>query len=197
MDYQLRKFNRNVLDDELLTDIKRVAAHLGANSISSREYNDSESKYTAGTIAARFGTWNNALLKAGLELAQQRNVSTEELFDNLERVWIATGGQPMFRDIRKPKSKYSTHQYVTKFGSWCNGLEAFIKHININNIIQESGQESTKSAQVLERVFKHDTKRFPNAKLKIQVLIRDGNKCKLCDITVTGENKYPLLIGLL
>ena len=58
MKYQLKQFNRNILDDELIDDLKRVAEKLGLNKISSRQYNDNGAKYTAGTIATRFGTWN-------------------------------------------------------------------------------------------------------------------------------------------
>ncbi len=41
---------------------------------------------------------------------------------------------------------------------------------------------------VKENILKRKTKRDPNGRLKVQVLIRDGNKCRLCGITVTGEN---------
>jgi len=188
MEYQLNKFNINISDNELLTDIKRMAAYFGANSISSREYNDSEGKYTAGTITARFGTWNNALLKAGLKLTQYRDVSTEELFDNLEQVWISIGRQPTFRDIKKPNSKYSVHQYIAKFETWRNGLEAFIKHINTDKVTEITSETSTESTQVPEHILKHKTKRSPSERLKVQVLIRDGNKCRLCGITIVGKN---------
>lgn len=39
-----------------------------------------------------------------------------------------------------------------------------------------------------EQVFKHKTKRLPSERLKVQVLIRDGNKCRLCGITLEGDN---------
>ena len=66
MKYQLKDFNRNIPDQDLLSDMNNVANGLGKKSISSREYNDGNAKYTSGTIAVRFGSWNNALQKAGL-----------------------------------------------------------------------------------------------------------------------------------
>jgi len=39
-----------------------------------------------------------------------------------------------------------------------------------------------------EILYKHKTKRNPSERLKVQVLMRDGNKCRLCGITVTGDN---------
>ncbi|WP_375419535.1 homing endonuclease associated repeat-containing protein [uncultured Hymenobacter sp.] len=57
MNYQLKGFNRDITDDELLADVKRVAEKLVSSSLSSRNYNDNGGKYTAGTIGARFGSW--------------------------------------------------------------------------------------------------------------------------------------------
>ncbi|WP_419803426.1 homing endonuclease associated repeat-containing protein [Mucilaginibacter sp.] len=189
MKYQLKDFNRNIPDNELLEDIKRVATKLGTNSISSRDYNDNGGKYTAGTVAARFSSWNNALLNAGLQLVHQRDVSKEKLFGNLEQVWITIGRQPTFRDIKQPASKYSTHQYVTKFGNWRSALEAFVDYINLEDGVEAKESELSITPELNEQpTFKHKTKRFPSERLKVQVLMRDGNKCRLCGIIVTGDN---------
>ena len=192
MKYQLKDFNRNIPDEDLLADLKTIADKLGKNSISSREYNDSGAKYTSGTIAARFGSWNNALQKAGLELVHQREVLVEELFKNLEQVWIKIGQQPTFRDMKRPISKYSTHQYVTKFGAWRNALIEFVEYINSDKQTDSNDVEATEmnveTIQNAPQIFKHTTKRFPSERLKVQVLMRDGNKCRLCGVTVTGDN---------
>lgn len=149
-------------------------------------------KYTAGTIGIRFGTWNKALTKAGLQLINQREVSAKELFENLEQVWISIGRQPVFRDIKSPTSKYSTHQYVAKFGTWRNALEVFIEYINSDDTKDQDtvvpGKNPSEIVMTDEQTFKHKTKRFPSERLKVQVLMRDGNKCRLCGITVTGDN---------
>jgi len=42
--------------------------------------------------------------------------------------------------------------------------------------------------EVSETIYKHKTKRLPSERLKVQVLMRDGNKCRLCGITLTGDN---------
>ena len=39
MSYQLKDFNRNIPDQELLDNLKRVAEKIGVNKLSSREYN--------------------------------------------------------------------------------------------------------------------------------------------------------------
>lgn len=191
MQYKLKEFNRNVPDNELIDDLKRVTEKLGLDKISSRQYNENGAKYTAGTIATRFGSWNKALEKAGLNLVNQRYVSEKDLFKNLEDVWLNVGKQPTFRNMKPPASKYSTYQYIAKFGSWINALEGFIEFINSNTDFEKdvpSDENDLESDYEKEIFFKHKTKRNPSERLKVQVLMRDGNQCRLCGITVTGND---------
>jgi hypothetical protein len=190
MKYQLKDFNRNVLDTELLDDLKRVANKLSINTLTSREYDRNKGKYTSGTIHRRFGSWNTALEKAGLKSVLKHNLSEVELFKNIEDVWIKLGRQPVSRDMKRPLSEFSPSAYLRKFGTFRNALESFVEYINLDN---EHNQEIEKTeieepTQESEPVFKHKTKRIPSARLKVQVLMRDGNKCRLCGIKVTGDN---------
>ena len=188
MNYQLKDFNRNIPDGDLLEDLKRVATSINTDYLSSRDYNDNGGKYTAGTIGARFGSWNKALIKAGLQLVQQRDVPAIDLFKNLEEVWLKIGKQPVLRDITDSVSKYSRHQYIAKFTTWRNALESFIEYANREGETDQTNQAVSESVVIDEPVFKHKTKRFPSERLKVQVLMRDGNKCRLCGITLTGDS---------
>ncbi len=187
MKYELKDFNRNIPDADLLEDLKKVAEKLGLNKISARQYDANGGRYASGTIGVRFGGWNKAVEKAGLDLVHFREVSDLELFKNLETVWINIGKQPVFRDMKPPNSKYSTHQYVAKFGTWRKALEAFVEFIKSDREVEERILIDEPIVQT-EIVFKHKTKRFPSERLKVQVLMRDGNKCRLCGVTVTGDN---------
>lgn len=194
MEFKLKDFHYNISDQDLLDDLKRVANSLGVTKLSSRNYSNNGGKYTSGTISLRFGSWNNALEKAGLKLVQQRNVSEKELFENIEEVWIQLGRQPVYRDMKESLTQYTTHQYIAKFGTWQKALRAFVEFINLSN---EENYEVEK-VEIEENIFetnqlnkiiiKHKTKRIPSERLKVQVLMRDGNKCKLCGITLTDEN---------
>lgn len=193
MEYKLNDFHYNVPEQDLLDDIKKVAAKLGKTVLTSREY-DEAGKYNSGTIHRRLGSWNKALEKAGLEAALNLNISDKELFENIEKVWISLGRQPTHREMRQPLSKYSVYPYGRRFGTWRKGLIAFIEFINSNNDdnmemqIVEPEEISSEVIQNNEPVFRHKTKRIPSERLKVQVLMRDGNKCRLCGITVTGDN---------
>jgi len=193
MEFKLNDYHRNVPDQELLDDLKRVANKLGKKYLTKRDY-DGPGKYSSGTIQRRFGVWNKALDRAGLELSLSYNISNSELFENIEEVWIDLGRQPKYNEIKVPLSKYSTAPYDKRFGSWRKALEAFVEFINSDNDqnqetekieVEENISETTDGNKI---IFKHKTKRIPSERLKVQVLMRDGNKCRLCGITLTGEN---------
>lgn len=190
MKFVLKTINRNIPDQELLDDLKKIALKLGNDKMTIVEFNNNKGKYSATTIYNRFGTWNKALEKAGLKITHQISISENELFQYLEEVWIKLGHQPQRREMNKLYSNYSEGPYITRYGSWMKALETFVEYINsddykkdeaiIEPMIQEEEEE--------EKEIKHKTKRIPSERLKVQVLMRDGNKCALCGIKVTGEN---------
>lgn len=188
MKYKLKDFNRNVPNIELLDDLKRVADKLGLSEMSSRQYDSNGGKYTSGTIGLRFESWNKALEKAGLKPVLKHKASKVELFQNIEKLWMKLGRQPVFRDMRRPLSEFSAEPYKNSFGTFRNALEEFVEYINSENTSQGIEENEADFEPVQEISFKHKTKRFPSERLKVQVLMRDGNKCRLCGITVTGEN---------
>lgn len=115
MEFKLKNFHYNVSDKDLLDDLKRIADCLQISELSFRSYDSNGGLYNSGTIATRFGTWNSTLEKAELNLVQQRNVSKEDLFVNIEEVWIKLGRQTVYRDMQSFITKYTTHQYTSKF----------------------------------------------------------------------------------
>lgn len=207
MKYELKpKFfrDRKISDAELLEDIRRIADQLNSDSLSRSEYNQ-HGKYSSATMERIFGSWNKALAKAGLKIDRERDISKRKLFDNIEQVWIRLGRQPHLKEMKRPLSKYSGTTYDQRFGTWQKALEEFVDYVNSDrdepeeeNIIEPTNKsQSSKQGKIRinnrialseETAFKHTTKRKPSGRLKVQVLLRDGNKCRLCGITVTGED---------
>jgi hypothetical protein len=66
MKFELKPHNRDVSDDELLADLKRVAAELGKSSLKIDEYT-AHGRFHNTTFNRRFGSWSEALNKAGLK----------------------------------------------------------------------------------------------------------------------------------
>jgi 5-methylcytosine-specific restriction endonuclease McrA len=190
MKYELNIYHRNTPDQELLDDLKKIADQIGMDKVTREQY-DQKGKFHSGTFTKRFGTWNKALERAGLRITRKQNLSEKELFENIEEVWVKLGRQPLYEEIKIPISKYSPKPYENRFGTWRKALESFIEYINsIKDEIQEAqvSDKDEKGSDTDKAPIKHKTKRNISSRLKVQVLMRDGNKCKLCGTIVTGEN---------
>ena len=202
------KHHQSVTNDELLIDLKKVAAELGKESITFTEYYK-VGKYGSWTIRERFGSWNKALEEAGLIINKYHNIGIEVLFENIEQVWLKLGRQPGRRDMTFPLSKYGETTYRSNFGSWKNALTEFVKFINsevveteqtIETISEEIVIENTTQAKSevvpqlktkrnikeqtvetsIEVAPRHKTKRDINQRLRFRVIMRDKCKCVAC-----------------
>ena len=189
MKYELNFRNNYGTDQELLDDMKSVSEKLGTKKLTANTYNE-HGRFSHETVKTRFNGWNNALIKAGLEITVNVKFTEIDLFENLEKVWIALGRQPGKRELKRPLSQFSEGPYLTKFGTWKKALEQFVEYINSNSDETEELQQEEVNPEIVEKKieYKHKTKRNPSERLKVQVLMRDGNKCRLCGITVTGDN---------
>ena len=106
----------SVSDEELLADLRSVAANLGKATVGQKEYRRL-GRYDDTTASRRFGTWNNALRAAGLELSNELGLTEERLFENILALWSHYGRQPRRRELAMPPSTVSQSPYLRKFGS--------------------------------------------------------------------------------
>ena len=74
--------NASISSKELLNNLKKVASDNNTDILPQRLYKK-YGKYDVTNISRRFGTWNKALLKAGLKPGNINNYSDEELFENI------------------------------------------------------------------------------------------------------------------
>lgn len=182
MGYTLNKYHRNLSDEELIKDLSNVAIMIGQNTVTIDEYNQN-GKYHATTLTRRFGSWFNCLEKAGLEPSRSAiNISEEELFLNLEKLWKYFGRQPKYHEIKKPLSEFSVGTYEKRFGTYYNALEAFIKEVN--------GDVSDKKMENLHTL----NPRFINYRMRFKVMQRDGFKCKICGKSPANDPEIKLHI---
>jgi hypothetical protein len=193
MKFELKLHTNRLSDEEILVDIQLVAKSLNKNTISMSEYKQS-GKYDPRNIQKRFRNWNNALQEAGLETGLTMNLSEQELFKNLENVWVSLGRQPTRREMVKPHSSISSSPYIRAFGNWNNALSAFIEYINQ---VDEGAQEevhdevSTQNQVVVEKVVKR-TKREISDRLRFRILLRDGFTCAKCGRSPMKEKGVEL-----
>src|ERR1700722_3175729 len=86
MKFEFKNRTHNISDEELLEDLRRVAANSGGK-LTGPEY-DEFGKFSERPYVNRFGSWNQALKAAGLEPTRLQNISDDLLFENLEDVWL-------------------------------------------------------------------------------------------------------------
>lgn len=183
MKFKLETYHRNTPDDELIDDIQNVALKLKKNTVTISEYEE-HGKFHPSTLQRKFGSWFKVLELAKLEASRSKlNIPEEELFKNIEEVWVSLGRQPKYYEIKKPLSKYSAGTYDKRFGSWGKALQQFVFYINSDNI-NDSEDELSKT-ELLKEIhvdaeIKHKTKREISDRLRFKILMRDGFTCKKC-----------------
>ena len=179
--YELKLKRMNIPDEELLEDIKRVAKKINRNTVSSHVY-EREGVFGIATIIRRFGSWNEMLKKANLEIGNVINISDNELFKNVEYVWTKLGRQPTFMEMKKPLSKYSTTPYIRRFGNWNNALKSFIEYINQDLEDVANTDNQNENYQIKEQTKKQikRTQREISDRLRFRILLRDGFTCRKC-----------------
>jgi 5-methylcytosine-specific restriction endonuclease McrA len=194
MAYEFESFHRNIPDEELLDDLRRTALASERESMTTREY-DAIGKFRSSTITARFGAWTEACAKAGLLLGfSPKNPSEEDLFRNIEEVWIKLGRQPRYREIRKPLSKFTISPYRTRYDTWENALAAFVTYINEADTSSEAKNETSSiDPEVIQRAMEPKViqrgPRKPERRLMIQVLMRDKGICQHCRLETVTDGR--------
>jgi hypothetical protein len=175
MIFELEKWHRDVSDEELLNDLKRVSKENGKGTVTIDEYNE-KGMYHSTTLTRRFGSWFDCLRLAGLAPARSRlNIPNEELFENIEELWIKLGRQPRYEETRTPLSKFSAATYENRFGTWRKALEAFVA-----NVQRIERSEDGNTILPVSDIFFHKTARNINWRLRFLVMRRDNFKCKSC-----------------
>ncbi len=172
MKFELDLKNEPISNEALIADMQRVAKALGRASLRYHEYK-SQGKFSPNTVTRRFGGWNNALELAGLTKVHQYRISDEELFRNLEDVWIRLGHQPRREEISKSNSKYSGGAYEYRFKTWNAALRAFASYIN-------APDNSTSGQVMLQEPEGRRNPRGVSDRLRFRIMKRDNFKCRKC-----------------
>lgn len=158
-------------NDELLGDLRRIAEERGIHTVPLMIYRET-GRFADTTISRRFGSWNKALLAAGLDTSNQLNIDDERLFENLFNLWQHYGRQPRRSELAHSPSTISQSPYLRRFGSWGQALQQFVDYAN--------GEEALAPPPATRSYQQHRTGRDPSLRLRFQVLQRDHFKCRQC-----------------
>lgn len=177
MKFTLNEFHNNITEEEMISDIQSVAKKLNRDSVTMDEY-DKYGKYHPSTLTRKMGNWFEILKRAQLGVNRTpMNIPDEDLFRNLEELWVKLGKQPGWNQTRKPLSKYSADTYAKRFGTWRKALEKFVDYVNSNDDI-DSVKLVMEDRATEDR--RHTTPRAINWRLRFIVMRKDNFKCKSC-----------------
>jgi len=172
MKFEYHEHHSKLDKNQVIADLKRVSKVLGRDSLSMKEYDD-QGEYSSSAVHRRFGSWNIALREAGLNCRNEFHTE-EEMFQNLENVWIRKGRQPRRSEMNdKSISVISSGTYLRKFSRWSNALKSFVGYINAVDDAQTPIGSTLNTKQ-------HKTSRDINLRLRFKVLQRDKFKCCSC-----------------
>ena len=73
MKFELRSNAKYFNDEELLNDLKQVAKTLNKDKVTQTEYQE-HGQFSRSTFQNRFGSWNKALILAGLNTSLKQNI---------------------------------------------------------------------------------------------------------------------------
>jgi len=169
--FQFSRFpNAPVSSADLLADLQRAAEVVGTKVLPKRLYTQ-HGNYSSNTIERRFGSWNKALIAAGLEIAVERDIADERLFENIMLLWEHYGRQPRLEDLSRQPSLISEMPYRRRFSTWMEALEQFVEFANAQEMLPPSPIEAASG---------HSTSRSPSLRLRFFILKRDNFRCCTC-----------------
>lgn len=127
MKFELRPSSRSASNEELLSDLARVAKQLNRPTVTLQEY-DQLGRFGSGALRNRFGkSWFKVLEAAGLSAARsQLNIPTQEMLDDLRRVALLLKKQTLTQQEYKDHGgKFGCNTVCRRFGgSWLEAIES-------------------------------------------------------------------------
>lgn len=115
--------------DDLLAELQRLAETLDRAPETDDMLEDGQ--FSTGPFYNEFGSWNDALREASLEVNHPTNIGGEDLLKELRQLHDRLGRVPKEEDMRQ-EGAYSAEPYKRRFGSWTEALEqaGFDPHIH-------------------------------------------------------------------
>lgn len=180
-------------DEDVIEDVRRVAAIYNKETLTRDEYAKYGTYHSSTLIRKYNGSWNNILTLAGMKVNLNRNFSDEDMFEEIERIWILLGRQPTTTDINKGISKYSLNSYARRFGGWRNALQAFVDYINDDEKQKQTSDVQSEETPIeIGGVTQRKTSRDINLRLRFITLQRDNFKCCACGASPAKDPSVEL-----
>lgn len=169
-----RKYSKS----QILAELRRTAEELGKDTLTIKDVNR-HARVHYGTVKSYFGGLTEALREAGLRAKDfKRNISREELLDELARLWDKTatieGRRPYKKDLQRYNAKYGQDPYYREFGSWVKALEAVLERGGAAEVLDA---DDSVAASLGEH---RPARRSVPLRLRVKIFKRDHYRCQMC-----------------
>jgi hypothetical protein len=115
-----------ISEAECISELQRVADLLGQKALSSKEFSR-HAQFTSKPVIQRFGSWQNALTSAGLELCEQSKreipLSEEACIQELQRIAKLLNTQTLTQETFDAHAQFSGYRIIRACGSWVTALQ--------------------------------------------------------------------------
>lgn len=102
---------------DLIAELHRLAGEY--NQTPTRNLLRKNGEYHDDAYVTEFGTWNDALRKAGFDPNHEKNVGKAELLQHIRDLADELGHPPSISDLQE-RDKYSSTPYYDQLGGWTN-----------------------------------------------------------------------------
>lgn len=161
-------------DEELISELRRVGEMVNGEVVRPSFF-EASARMTAKTIRDRFGSWQQALRKAGLREGEPprhwKRYTEEDCYQNLLAVWAYYRRRPSRKEIARPPSRVALWTYRYKWGDWQKAVDAFLdwanSHPGISEEIRKALHEGTRG-ELPKKLPRSWTKRLE--RLRVQGL---------------------------
>ena len=201
---------RALTDDELLGELRRVAADLGTTTLTREQFRGKSGGVSDAGVTRRFGSWSEAIRRAGLEVTPLgRRWTDDDYFENLLAVWTHHGRAPTYAEMNHPPSRITNGAYAKRWGTWTRAKAAFVDRVNADLV--ETGPLQQSRADVRQvptqaksrRTIRPEDRSSIPLGLRYKVLSRDRFRCVICgrspatDLAVTlhVDHVMPVAAG--
>ena len=186
-------------DEEIIGELKEVAKHYDFVKFTRHEF-DKVAKNCKGTaVLSRFGSWEEALSKTGLELKERPKkarhfISVNELMVEMARVFETLGHRPSKTEWEALKPKFSYTTYKTRYKGWVNAWRYFFENFKGIDLESEESSESMEEVEQTPIQITAEEKRTIPLKLRLKVFQRDNFKCVFCGASPATDPNIQLHI---
>ncbi len=186
--------------EKVITELEKVAKHFNYLDFTQDDF-DKVADISYYKVYREFGSWEKALqflaehleTKAiNFQITNRRSqYSIQEMFDEMEKIWVQLGHRPSRNEwtALKPKMSYDTVQ--RRFGGWAKACQQFIEYKSGGGITTEGDtrldeKDQISSINTYEKINEHGTKkniektRTIPLNVRLKVLSRDNFRCAFC-----------------